>query len=458
MRSAAIARKCIGFLQRTAGYHLKIVASDRAIASWSDSSFAPEGGRSHSGWIITLGSAPVMWRSSRQSVVTLSTAEAELAASVEGALALASVEALLHDLGFEQEQGVLMTDSQSALSIQKGSCSWRTRHLRIKANWVTERLETGALRIEHCPGEQHIADALTKPLAAARLTLLSKLLGLMPLGEIQEEIKALQDALGAARTSTSDCGVKVLIALLVLSQAVVGCDATELTVYQPVSIDHGLVMWCVFAVIALLWTLAWEFIKFAGWQLYYNAVPGAGSRRLHRLQRIRDTTADAIRTELESRRQGQERSQRTPVEVQRARADLEDYLRSASGQRNRSESATRVSSTPLEEERLTYRSSQKDRAVQTTGPAFVPQPSPVRTEFRIPENIHIVPGGQCFHVFNPCHAFRHRGTQGKVCTLRICEYCVRHQGRDPQLPGPGIDEILRSGLMPNFDRPGASTD
>eukprot|EP00439_Symbiodinium_sp_Y106_P053662 s488_g7.t1 len=212
-----------------------------------------------------------MWRSSRQSVVTLSTAEAELAASVEGALALASVEALLHDLGFEQEQGVLMTDSQSALSIQKGSCSWRTRHLRIKANWVTERLETGALRIEHCPGEQHIADALTKPLAAARLTLLSKLLGLMPLGEIQEEIKASQDALGAARTSTSDCGVKVLIALLVLSQAVVGCDATELTVYQPVSIDHGLVMWCVFAVIALLWTLAWEFIKFAGWQLYYNA-------------------------------------------------------------------------------------------------------------------------------------------------------------------------------------------
>ena len=107
---------------------------------------------------------------------------------------------------------------------------------------------------------------------------------------------------------------------------------------------------------------------------------------------------------------------------------------------------------------MTYRSGQRDRAIQTIGPDFAPVApeirTEVRTEVRIPERVHIVPGNQCFHVFNPCHAFRHRGTQERVQTLRICEYCVRHQGRDPAISGPGIDEILRGGQLPNFDRPG----
>ena len=222
-RSAAIATKCLGFLQRTADYYLKIAATDEEIVSWSDSSFAPEGGKSHTGWLVTLGSAPVAWRSSRQSVVTLSTAEAELAASVEGALAMTSVAALLSDLGFSDSQGTLMTDSQSALAIQKGSCSWRTRHLKIKAGWITERIAQQELRIEHCPGDVQIADALTKPLPAARLRMLSRLIGLMTMTEIrEEEVEIEAQRLKVAQACSKD-GVKLLAALMILSQAVVGC-------------------------------------------------------------------------------------------------------------------------------------------------------------------------------------------------------------------------------------------
>ena len=76
---------------------------------------------------------------------------------------------------------------------------------------------------------------------------------------------------------------------------------------------------------------------------------------------------------------------------------------------------------------LVYQANQKDKAVQTSGPAFAPVMPEIRTEVRrevgVPEQVHIVPGDQCYHVFNPCHAFRHRGTQGRVQTLRICEYC-----------------------------------
>ena len=447
-RSAAIATKCLGFLQRTANYYLKIAATDEEIVSWSDSSFAPEGGKSHTGWLVTLGSAPVAWRSSRQSVVTLSTAEAELAASVEGALAMTSIAALLSDLGFDESQGTLMTDSQSALAIQKGSCSWRTRHLKIKAGWITERIAREELRIEHCPGDVQIADALTKPLTAARLRMLSRLIGLMTKDEIQEEEAMIEAARIRVVQACSNDGVKLIAALLILSQSVMGCEASEVVIHEPMSVDHGLVMWCVFAIVALLWILAWELMKFAGWQIYYTAIPGAEARRLRRLQRIRDTTAAAIQSELDQRREVRRQEPTAPL----GGAQDEGIRRRS----ERSSASSRIPSPPMSTSRLVYGSNQRDRSTQTTGPHFLPQPSTIRTEVQIPQQVYYVPGNQCFHIFNPCHAFRHRGTQARVSSLRICEFCVRHQGRDPAVQGPGIDEILRSGGLPNFDRPGSA--
>ena len=63
--------------------------------------------------------------------------------------------------------------------------------------------------------------------------------------------------------------------------------------------------------------------------------------------------------------------------------------------------------------RTVYRSKQRDRGVQTTGPSFAPVGpevsvrTQVRSELRVPEQVHVVPGNQCLHVFNPCYAFRH---------------------------------------------------
>ena len=419
-RSAAIATKCLGFLQRTAGYCLRILATDGEITSWSDSSFAPEGGKSHTGWIVTIGAAPVAWRSSRQGVVTLSTAEAELSASVEGALALMSVEALLCDLGFDKEQGVLMTHSQSALAIQKGSCSWRTRHLKIKSNWITERLDQQELRIEHCPGEVQVADALTKPLTASRLRMLSKLIGLLTIEEIQEEEQLVEQERVKVCRAHSDTGAKTLIALMILSQSITVGSAMELSVHEPMSVDHGLVMWCVFAVVALLWTAAWELLKFAGWQLYYSATPGASSRRLRRLQRVRDTTTAAIQSELDQRRETFR--QRTVDREGLARSSEPSASSSQSQSRARSGRQMHRAQVPLGDDRVVYQDNQRDRAVPTTGPSFAPQAPQVRTQLQIPEQVHYVPGNQCFHIYNPCHALRHRGTQARVCSLRVCEF------------------------------------
>ena len=65
-----------------------------------------------------IGDTPVSWRSSRQTTVTLSTAESELAASVEGALALVSIEALLSELDPGNWVSLLRTDNTSSFQVQ----------------------------------------------------------------------------------------------------------------------------------------------------------------------------------------------------------------------------------------------------------------------------------------------------------------------------------------------------
>ncbi|CAE7307947.1 RE1, partial [Symbiodinium microadriaticum] len=126
-RASSITRKCLGFLQRTADHRLHLVSRSQELVSWTDASFAPEGARSHTGWLIAAGDAPLSWRSSRQSTVTLSTAEAELVASVEGALALCSLYALWKEIEEEELKLILKTDSTSSIAIQHGSGSWRRR-------------------------------------------------------------------------------------------------------------------------------------------------------------------------------------------------------------------------------------------------------------------------------------------------------------------------------------------
>ena len=46
-RASSITRKCLGFLQRTADHRLHLVSRSQELVSWTDASFAREGGRSH---------------------------------------------------------------------------------------------------------------------------------------------------------------------------------------------------------------------------------------------------------------------------------------------------------------------------------------------------------------------------------------------------------------------------
>ena len=86
------------------------------LAVYADASFAPSGEESHGSVIVTLRGAPLLWKSSRQATVSLSTAEAELNELIEGLMMGESVAAILEELE-PHIMKMMASDSQAAVNI-----------------------------------------------------------------------------------------------------------------------------------------------------------------------------------------------------------------------------------------------------------------------------------------------------------------------------------------------------
>ena len=138
-----VGERLLSYLNETLHYRLRFSAcepEENLLKVYTDSSFAPSSGRSHGASCVFLGNNPLTWRSSRQQLVTLSTAETELLEGVEGTTLGVATRALLEELENRPIPLQLHIDNQAALLLLQGSTgSWRTRHLRLRANYIREK-------------------------------------------------------------------------------------------------------------------------------------------------------------------------------------------------------------------------------------------------------------------------------------------------------------------------------
>eukprot|EP00913_Durusdinium_trenchii_P016583 g15588.t1 len=135
-----------------------------------DASFSPGDSHSVTGTIILLAGCPVQWESRKQSLMALSTAEAELTAIVEGLQTGRSVRSLVQ-LFTSKVDLEIYNDNRAAVVLATGAGGgWRTRHLRIRASCLSEALRAGELTLSHRVGTALWADGLTKPLPSLQLS------------------------------------------------------------------------------------------------------------------------------------------------------------------------------------------------------------------------------------------------------------------------------------------------
>ena len=152
------------YLKGTKSYQLVFTKTDEQLIGYVDADWGsdPVDRRSTTGYVFTLGSAPVSWKTQKQPTVALSSCEAEYMALAEATKEALYLRSLLRSLGiFQPEITTVYTDNQGALALSKNSAKRhnRSKHIDIRFHFVREQ---SAVAYEHIPTCANIADILTK--------------------------------------------------------------------------------------------------------------------------------------------------------------------------------------------------------------------------------------------------------------------------------------------------------
>ena len=149
-----------------------------ALNAWSDSDWAGDKRtrRSTSGACFLSGKHFLKGMAKRQNVVALSTAEAELYASVlTGAEAL-GIKSLARDLGMSLEVA-LGIDASATLSLLNREGLGKAKHIEVQHLWMQDAVRRKVLKVFKVGTDVNPADLFTKGLTAERINYLMQMLG-----------------------------------------------------------------------------------------------------------------------------------------------------------------------------------------------------------------------------------------------------------------------------------------
>jgi hypothetical protein len=139
-----------------------------------------DNGRSTSAYVVKIGSGAVSWSSRLQSIVALSTTEAEFVAAASAGQEVVWMRALLGELGFPiSGPSLLLLDNQSAIQVGKNpEHHGRMKHLDLRFYWLRDVVMAGQIALRYVPTADMAADLLTKGLARIKVAAAWPQLGL----------------------------------------------------------------------------------------------------------------------------------------------------------------------------------------------------------------------------------------------------------------------------------------
>lgn len=168
------------------------------LEGYADSSWADDVDtrRSTGGMVFMLAGAPVLFKSGRQSIVTLSSTEAEYVQLTLAAKEANYLAGLLEELKYTNVRPVtIYEDNQPAIDITnraKTSSDGRTRHIDTRFRYIQQELAAGNVIIKWIGTNAQAADGLTKALDKIKHAEFIKQLGMTDCTiHIEKQNKAL---------------------------------------------------------------------------------------------------------------------------------------------------------------------------------------------------------------------------------------------------------------------------
>ena len=140
-------------------------------------------GKSTGGYLVKMGSGAISWSSKLQSIVTLSTTEAEYVAAVSAGQEIIWMRHLLSEMGYNLDvPSKLLIDNQSALSVARNpEHHGRMKHLDLRYFWLRDEVQKKHISVDHQRTDEMPADLLTKSLARDKVEKFRAMMGLQDL-------------------------------------------------------------------------------------------------------------------------------------------------------------------------------------------------------------------------------------------------------------------------------------
>ena len=143
------------YVKGTKRFGILYIASEYSdLIGYTDSDWvgSVDDRKSTSGYVFHMGSGAISWASKKQSIVALSTAEAEYVAATAAACQAVWMRRMLRSLGQEQAKAtVIFCDNSSAIALSKNSVFHkRTKHIDTRFHYIRELVNNGEIVLEHC--------------------------------------------------------------------------------------------------------------------------------------------------------------------------------------------------------------------------------------------------------------------------------------------------------------------
>ena len=117
-----------------------------------------------------IGSHLINTWSSTQSVIALSSGEAEYYGLVKAAAQGIGVKAMLKDFGIVDDKVInVKSDASAAIGIAQRRGMGKVRHIETNQLWLQEKVVNGTIRITKIGTYENLADQLTKPVIAEKM-------------------------------------------------------------------------------------------------------------------------------------------------------------------------------------------------------------------------------------------------------------------------------------------------
>ena len=152
------------------------------IIGCSDADWAGDVGdrKSTSRYVFLLEGAAISWKSSKQTCVALSTAEAEYVALSGAVQEAVWLQQLISDLLNKSiRETTILEENQSTICLAKNQqvTYGRTKHIDIKYHFILNLVEAGRIKLTYCASEDMVADIFTKGLPIKQFEKLRQLAG-----------------------------------------------------------------------------------------------------------------------------------------------------------------------------------------------------------------------------------------------------------------------------------------